>query len=78
MIKMDFQRILIALVLFLFATLIQAADNPGIAFVHGTNDHRDDAYGVYWKIDFIESVAQGLPNPENYYVVHCEIKISVH
>lgn len=69
---MDFQRVLTALILFLLSTLIQAAENPGIAFVHGTNDHRNDAYGIYWKIDFIDSIAQGLPNPENYYVVHCD------
>lgn len=69
---MDFQRVLIALLLILFSTFIQATNNPGIAFIHGTNDHRDDADGVYWKTDFIESVAQGLTTPENYYVVHCD------
>ncbi|TAL59234.1 MAG: hypothetical protein EPN84_11600 [Legionella sp.] len=46
--------------------------NPGIAFVHGTKDHREDAYGGYWKVDFINSVAQGLPNPKNHFVVHCD------
>ncbi|MGC1182104.1 hypothetical protein [Legionella sp.] len=69
---MDFQRVLIALIFFLFSILIYAADIPGIAFVHGTGDHRFDAYGIYWKIDFIDSVSQGLPDPENYYVVHCD------
>lgn len=69
---MDFKYILIALMLFCSTSLTQAADNPGIAIIHGTGDHREDAYGNYWKIDFIESLAQGLPNPDNYYVVHCD------
>lgn len=73
---MDFKRILIPLFLFLFSTLIYALPEPnynlGIAFVHGTNDHREDAYGGYWKTDFIQNIVQALPNPENYYVVHCD------
>ena len=76
MVEMDLQRVLIALVLFLFSTLIQALpmpdSNPGIAFIHGTRDHREDAIGGYWKADFIQSVAQGLARPENHYVVHCD------
>ena len=68
---MDFRRVLIALLL-LFSTLTQASENTGIAFVHGTNDHREDAYGGYWKTDFLNSVSQGLANPENYLVVHCD------
>lgn len=73
---MDFNRILISLLLFLFSSLIyslpQSDGNLGVAFVHGTNDHRDDAEGGYWKNDFIQSVVQALPKPENYYVVHCD------
>ncbi|CAM4488155.1 MAG: hypothetical protein LEGION0403_FIIPPAGN_00404 [Legionella sp.] len=68
---MDFKRVLIAFLLAVFSTLTQADDNSGIAFVHGTGDHREDAYGDYWKIDFIDSVTQGLANPENYVVTHC-------
>ncbi|KTD68790.1 hypothetical protein Lste_1948 [Legionella steelei] len=77
-IKMDFKRILITVFLFLFSTLIYSLPQPnehsnlGIAFVHGTNDHREDADGGYWKTDFMESIAQALPNPRNYYVVHCD------
>lgn len=74
--KMDFKHIFIILFLFLFSTYSQAVsehdNNPGIAFVHGTSDHREDAYGSYWKTDFIQRIAQALPNPENYYVVHCD------
>lgn len=73
---MDLPRILITLFLFLFSTLIQAhpesKSNPGIAFIHGTKDHREDAYGTYWKTDFIQSVTNALDNPDNYYVVHCD------
>ncbi|WP_058535580.1 hypothetical protein [Legionella saoudiensis] len=68
---MDFLRVLIAFVLVVFSTLIQADDNPGIAFIHGTGDHRVDAYGDYWKVDFIDRVTQGLANPGNYIVTHC-------
>ncbi len=69
---MKFPRILITFFLLSFFTAIHAVENPGIAFVHGTSDHREDAYGGYWKTDFIETIAQGLPNPENYFVVHCD------
>lgn len=74
---MDFKRIFIA-IFFLISPFIYAQpsavthENLGIAFVHGTNDHRIDAYGVYWKADFINEMAQALPNPQNYYVVHCD------
>lgn len=53
-------------------SLPEPGGNLGIALVHGTKDHRDDAEGVYWKTDFIQSLTQALPNPENYYVVHCD------
>lgn len=74
---MDFiHRSLITLFLLFFSTLIHAVpdqqSNPGIAFVHGTKDHREDAYGGYWKVDFIDSVSRGLAKPENHYVVHCD------
>ncbi|KTD59305.1 hypothetical protein Lsan_2209 [Legionella santicrucis] len=73
---MDFKRILITLCLLLFSSWIYSLPEPdgnlGIALVHGTKDHRDDAEGGYWKTDFIQSLIQALPNPENYYVVHCD------
>lgn len=74
--KMDFNRILITMLLLLCSSWIYSlpsSDNTlGIALVHGTQDHREDAEGVYWKSDFIQSMVQSLPNPENYYVVHCD------
>lgn len=73
---MELQRIFIILFLLFFSSLIQATPsgdkNPGIAFIHGTNDHREDAYGGYWKEDFIQSVSQGLAKPENNFVVYCD------
>lgn len=73
---MDLRRVSITLFLFLFSTLIQALPdtypNPGIAFIHGTRDHRQDADGGYWRVEFIQSVSQGLKKPENHYVVHCD------
>lgn len=49
-----------------------ASEGTGIAFIHGTGDHRDDAIGGYWQQDFIDSVRQGLPNPDNYVVTNCD------
>lgn len=47
-------------------------DAHGIVFVHGTRDHRLDAEGAYWKKDFLDKVRDQLPNPDNFYVVHCD------
>ncbi|CDZ78894.1 hypothetical protein BN59_03209 [Legionella massiliensis] len=52
----------------------QAQQNLGIAFVHGTNDHRQDAESDYWKRKFIDSLTDVLPSPDNYYVVHCDFR----
>lgn len=48
------------------------ANNPGIAFVHGTNDHRFDADGGYWQRDFINYLRESLPTPDNYWIVACD------
>lgn len=73
---MDIKKTLLTLIIFVFSTVSQALPdtkaNQGLAFIHGTRDHREDAYGGYWKADFIESVSQGLAKPENHYVVHCD------
>ncbi len=45
--------------------------NTGVAFVHGTGDHRSDAWD-YWQSGFINSVRQGLPNTSKYVVVNCD------
>lgn len=74
---MDLFKRSVCLFLFVFFTSFAQADsisdeNPGIAFIHGTRDHRLDAYGDYWKIDYIQNIASGLKNPNNFYVVHCD------
>lgn len=73
---MDLKRFILILIFFIPTSFIYANpnpnDNPGIAFIHGTKDHRDDADGIYWKTEFIDSVSQGLAKPENHYVVHCD------
>ncbi|BCA96119.1 hypothetical protein TUM19329_24800 [Legionella antarctica] len=73
---MELHRVLITFFLFVFFTSLQATpptdENQGIAFVHGTRDHREDAYGGYWKTEFIQSVIQRMENPENYFIVHCD------
>lgn len=71
---MEFYRWLI--LFFLLSPLSYASPtlpaNQGIAFIHGTKDHRQDAYGGYWQKSFIKKVAQGLANPDNFFVVHCD------
>ncbi len=75
--KMDFFfRIAFFLCFILFSHVTQALpvnpSNKGIALIHGTCDHREDAYGTYWKTDFIQSVTQALSHPENIHVVACD------
>jgi hypothetical protein len=74
---MGFQRILVFIFSILFSTLTVAlpkgdASNAGLALVHGTKDHREDAYGTYWKLDFIETLSHALDKPENLFVAHCD------
>lgn len=72
---MDLRHLLLgSMLIFCFFSLhaTQLNENLGIAFIHGTNDHREDALGNYWKSDFIDSVADALPNPENHLVVACD------
>ncbi len=51
---MELLRILSTLIVLLFSTLIHSHSdtnsNQGIAFVHGTRDHREDAYGGIGKL----------------------------
>lgn len=72
---MDFSRFLLAFCLLSFVPFLFASPSSetiGIAFVHGTSDHRLDAEGGYWKESFIQSVSQGLTNPQNYKVIACD------
>ena len=60
----------IVLLLTLLCTF-PAFANKGVAFVHGTGDHRSDAVD-YWKSDMINSVRSGLPDSSRYVVVNCD------
>jgi hypothetical protein len=59
----------LSLIILSFASF---AGNQGIALIHGTSDHRQDADGIYWKRDFIDSLRGALDNPENYVIVACD------
>lgn len=47
--------------------------NTGVAFVHGTGN-QTDALNDYWTWDMVNSVRQGLPDPNNYTVINCEFE----
>jgi hypothetical protein len=72
---MDFPRFVLSVFLFFFSVtqIVHAkSENVGIGLVHGTNDHRIDAIGGYWKNEFIDSLSEALANPENLFVVTCD------
>lgn len=72
---MDCKCLVACLILLFVASLgysANTAENIGIAFIHGTNDHRADADGGYWKRSFIDSVTGVLPNSSNYVVIACD------
>jgi len=61
------QAMLVSLgLLFSFNSFAQ----QGLAFVHGTGNP-SDAFNDYWTGDMVNSVRQGLPNPNNYTVINC-------
>lgn len=43
----------------------------GIAFVHGTGK-QTNALADYWTSEFVNSVRQGIPVPNNYTVINCD------
>jgi len=77
---MDLLRLIVCALLFVFSPLLFANTSPenlGIAFVHGTNDHRDDADGGYWKRDFLDIMSSALPDNNNYVVINCDFRQSM-
>lgn len=64
------KRALVCLVL-LLCGIGSAYATTGVAFVHGTGD-QTDAYDNYWQAPMIESVRQGLADPDNLLVVNCD------
>lgn len=73
---MDFLRFIVLGLFLLSSPFLHASStlssDTGIVFIHGTNDHRSNADGDYWKKDFTRAVAQALPNPGNYLIVACD------
>lgn len=77
---MDFLRFIFCFTLLIFAPLSFASTEPvnlGIAFVHGTSDHREDADGGYWKRDFLDIMSSSLPDIDNYLVINCDFRQSM-
>lgn len=48
----------------------QAVAVTGVAFVHGTGQ-QFDALNDYWTWPMVDSIRQGLDDPDNYFVVNC-------
>lgn len=74
---MDLVRFIFCLLLLCFSSAVLAATNPnqlGVALVHGTNDHRTDAIGGYWKKDFAHYMAESVPNHDNFFVLGCDYR----
>lgn len=74
---MDLLRTFLTLICLCFSLNTFSAtetDNLGIGFIHGTNDHRLDAEGGYWKTGFIILMSQALHNIDNYKVVSCDFR----
>ncbi len=65
------RKILCGLILAVLAPCAFAADITGVAFVHGTGS-QTDAYNDYWQPAMVDSVRQGLSNPDNYVVINCD------
>lgn len=56
---------------FLATSLPAQAGNTGLAFVHGTG-HQTNAGNDYWTWEMIDSVKQGLPDPNLTIVINCD------
>jgi pimeloyl-ACP methyl ester carboxylesterase len=60
--------------LILVAALLMPAAiyaETGVAFVHGTGK-QVDALNDYWTWPMVDSIRQGLSNPDNYFVINCD------
>ncbi len=65
------KRLLVFLVVFACG-VGSAWATTGVVFVHGTG-HQTDAYDDYWQPPMIESVRQGLSDPNDLLVVNCDL-----
>ena len=59
---------LLLLGLFTVSPFVQSA--TGVAFIHGTGD-QSDALNDYWNQNFVNTIRQGISNPNNYLVINC-------
>lgn len=59
----------IALLAILVPTRAHA--DVGVAFVHGTGA-QTNAYDAYWTPAFVDSVREGLPDPDLFTVINCD------
>lgn len=69
--KQSVQIIKTTLILCLLFAVGGAYATTGVALVHGTGQ-QTDAYNEYWGGTFVNSVRQGLDNPDNYVVINCD------
>lgn len=64
-------------ILKLLTLLVLVATSPfvhsatGVAFIHGTG-HQTDALNDYWSSEFVDTVRQGITEPNNYVVINCD------
>ncbi len=68
---MNYARSVFAVFVLCLFSFGAQAQTTGVALVHGTGDS-SDAYNDYWRSGFVESVRQGLDNPNNLLVVNCD------
>ncbi|MCU8006675.1 hypothetical protein L5M11_03900 [Shewanella sp. SM87] len=66
---MKIKKALMLLGLFAVSPVTLAA--TGVAFIHGTG-HQTNALADYWTPEFVNSVRQGIPVPNNYTVINCD------
>ncbi|GGI88918.1 hypothetical protein GCM10007978_28230 [Shewanella hanedai] len=59
------------LLLGLFTVSPFAQSATGVAFIHGTGD-QSNALNDYWNQNFVNTIRQGISNPNNYLVVNCD------
>ena len=65
------KKIVLGMLFTSMLTAIPAMANQGLAFIHGTGN-QTDAYNDYWTGSFINSVRQGLNDPNKYTVINCD------
>ena len=65
------KKIVLSIMLCSVLLATPAMATQGLAFIHGTGN-QTDAYSDYWTGSFVNSVRQGLNDPNKYTVINCE------